>query len=185
MMWKLKQTWWVWLGLGVVLGLVVGGFWPNTPLHAVATDRVETFAVATGPVDEEVEAVYFLDFYTGDLTAMVLSRQTGKFNALYTYNVNADLGIDPSKSPKYLMVTGVADLRRTGGNRTLPSRSVLYVAEPTSGKVGVFAIPWNSAQHASNQPILGKMVALDAKRFRAVAAAAGPVSPKGKAGSGL
>ena len=40
------------LGLvgGVVGALAVAGYWPHTPLHAVATDRYDTFAMATGPL---------------------------------------------------------------------------------------------------------------------------------------
>ena len=63
------------MGMGLALGLVLSGLWPHTPLHAVSTDRGETYAIATGPVDNEVEAVYFLDFLTGDLGAIVLGRQ--------------------------------------------------------------------------------------------------------------
>ena len=29
----------VWLVVGLLGGLILGGFWPHTPLHAVATDR--------------------------------------------------------------------------------------------------------------------------------------------------
>ena len=56
----------VMFGFDPSVGLVLTGFLPDTPLHAVSTDRTDTFAMATGPVDSEVEAVYFLDFLTGD-----------------------------------------------------------------------------------------------------------------------
>ena len=72
-----------------------------------------------------VEAVYFLDFLTGDLRAAALSKQTGKFHAFYQYNVNNDLGVDASKSPRYMMVTGVADLRRTAGAKHRPQQEHL------------------------------------------------------------
>ena len=77
--WK-QYRWLVAVGIGLVAGLVLSGFWPHTPLYAVATDRIETFAMATGPVDDEVEAVYFLDFLTGDLAgrgAWASSRARG------------------------------------------------------------------------------------------------------------
>jgi hypothetical protein len=179
--WKYGQ--WVWLTLGLLGGLVLAGLWPDTPLHAVATDRTDTFAMATGPLDEEIEAVYFLDFYTGDLTAAVLSRQTGKFNAFFTYNVNADLAVDPAKNPKYLMVTGVADMRRAYTGRLAPSRSVIYVAEITTGKIAAFGIPWSSALHAANQPMAGKMICLDRTAFRRVAASGSPAPIGGGTGA--
>ena len=74
-----KQSWPVWLAIGLLVGFVIGGLWPDTPLHAVATDRTENFAMATGFVDDGVEAIYFLDFLTGTLRAAVLSNQGAAF----------------------------------------------------------------------------------------------------------
>ncbi len=154
-----------WLGLGLLIGLVIGGVFPDSPLHAVATDRYENFAIATGPVDDDIEAIYFLDFLTGDLKAAVLSIQVGKFRAFYTYNILQDLGVDPSKNPRYLMVTGVADLRR-GTNRLRPAKAVVYVAEITSGKVAAYAIPWSREASAAGQVNKGSFTLLDLVPFR-------------------
>ena len=75
MSWNFRKTSaLVWLGLGLLAGLLVAGFWPSVPLHAVATDKIETFSMATGPVEPEYEAVYFLDHLTGDLHAYVIGR---------------------------------------------------------------------------------------------------------------
>ena len=38
-----QYGWLVAVGIGVVGGLILGGFWPHTPLYAVATDRINTF----------------------------------------------------------------------------------------------------------------------------------------------
>ena len=61
----------------MAIGLGLSGFWPNTPSTPSVTDRAETFAMATGPVDDEVEAVYFLDFLTGDLGGRGVGPATG------------------------------------------------------------------------------------------------------------
>lgn len=175
-----KSNWFIGLGLGLVVGLVVAGFWPQTPLHAVATDRSETFAVATGYCDESVEAIWFLDFLTGDLRAAVVSKQTGTFNAFYVRNISEDLGVDPNKSPHFLMVTGAADLRRSGGSRVSPSRSILYIAEITTGKVAAYSIPWSSAAWVAGQRMGGEIVRLDVTRFRTAAGA----GAAGAAGTG-
>ena len=83
---------WAWLGAGLVLGWMVSSFWPNTPLHAVATDRAENITIATGLVDNEIEAVFFLDAQTGMLRAGVPSmRQPGVFQAVWEGNLTADL----------------------------------------------------------------------------------------------
>jgi hypothetical protein len=164
-----------WLVIGLLLGsLITSGLWPHTPLHAVATDRLDTFAIATGPVDEDVEAVYFLDFLTGDLKALVVSKIGGKFRAFFTYNVLADLGVDLRKNPRFLMVTGLANLRARGGTNVQPSRSIVYVAEVTSGKVAAYAVPWSSSLHAAGQSTPPQsFIPLDVTRFRAPVATGG------------
>jgi hypothetical protein len=145
-----------WLGIGALAGLALGGFWPQAPLHSVATDRQENFAIATGIVDSDVEAVYTLDFLTGELSAAVLNPSTRLFAAGYKRNITADLGVETGKSPKYLMVSGLAELR--GGGQTQFGSSVLYVAELTSGKLGVYAISNANAaatgRAGTGQPII-------------------------------
>ena len=151
----------VYLGLGLTVGLMLAGLWPNTPLHAVATDRNDTFIMATGPLDDAVEGIYLLDCLTGEMRGAALSRQNGKFNAFFLGNAAEDLKVDPSKTPRYLMVTGMADLNRVGGAMSAPSRAIIYVAEINSGKVGAFAIRWSPAAHARGQPYSERFTLLD------------------------
>ncbi|MGA2034011.1 MAG: hypothetical protein ABSG68_17325 [Thermoguttaceae bacterium] len=159
-----------WVGLALVGGLILGGFWPHTPLHASATDRYDTFAIATGALDDNIEAIYFLDFLTGDLRAAAVSRQLGKFHAFYTRNILEDLQVDPAKNPRYLMVTGYTDVIRTGGGRIAPSKCMLYVAEITTGKVAAYFVPWSSSAHLTGTPIRGEILLADVARFRGGAA---------------
>lgn len=180
-----KRSWPVWLLAGLLLGLIISGLWPRQPLHAVATDRAETFAIATGPVDEEVEAVYFLDFLTGTLRAGVLSNQGQGFQSLYQTNVTTDLrafielrnaeirarnaalirkGLPPQPevewptSPNYLMVTGIADVRRGATARMRPALSTVYVAETNTGIVMAYVMPWDSSAYSANRPSGGPLV---------------------------
>jgi hypothetical protein len=152
-----RRAWGAGIVLGLAVGLTLGGLWPNTPLHAVATDRLETFAMATGIVDADIEAVYFLDFLTGDLNAVVIGRgasPTGfMVTGFYARNVLQDLNLDAGKNPKFLMATGLADLIRGGrtGSQIQPSRAVVYVAEVTTGQVAAYAIPWNANAHVRGQ----------------------------------
>jgi hypothetical protein len=177
----IRNRWLVALAVGLLGGLLLSGFWPHTPLHAVSTDRVDTFAMATGPVDADTEAVYFLDFLTGDLRAVVLAKTAGSFSAFYQYNVTVDLGIDPQKNPKYLMATGLANLRRGGGARVQPSNAVCYVAEISTGKVAAYAIPWSPSMHAANQMQNGALLPIAITRFRP-ATGVGPAGPAVPAG---
>ncbi len=163
--------------LWLVTGLVLGWFgirWmkpdqivlPLMPAHATATDRYENYAIATGPLDEEVEGVFILDFLTGDLKAAVLSSQLGRFNAYYQRNIIADMGIDPNKNPRYLMVTGVMNLRRGFGQTARPAACVVYVAELTTGKIAAYGIPWTPQFHNAGVPVNGELIPLDITRFR-------------------
>jgi hypothetical protein len=158
------------LGIGIVIGMMFAPFWstgwPNVPLHAVATDRTDGFAISTGYCDDSVEAIYFLDFLTGDLSAAVVSKQSGHFNAFYTHNVASDLGLSPSHPPRFLLTTGTADLRRSGGKSASLSKSLVYVAELHSGKVAAYAIPWSSSQWNAGQTMRGQVTLLDVGRFR-------------------
>jgi hypothetical protein len=70
------------------------------------------------------------------------------------------------KNPKFQIVTGAVDFPRGRGNTQL-GRSVLYVAEATTGQVTVYGIPWNAAAAGSGNPQSGALVALDSKPFRA------------------
>ena len=153
-----------WLVVGLAAGLALGAVLPHAPLHATATDRQDNFAIATGPVDESLEAIFMLDFLSGTLKSYVISTVTGKFTAYYERPVLPDLGVDATKNPKYLVVTGGANLRRSG--QIQPSLSVCYVAELTSGKMAVYAIPWSRGQANASQPIKSTFLLLDVVQFR-------------------
>ena len=157
-----------WLAIGAVLGLIVGlnlsGVWPSIPLHATATHGLDKFAIATGLVDDSVEAIYFLDFLTGELRAGVINPKSGKFNAVYTRNIATDFGA-VGVSARYLLVTGFADMPRGRANFQY-AKSIVYVAEASTGKVAAYTIPWNSAYMAAGKSQQGEFVPLDVAQFR-------------------
>jgi len=186
-----RRGWAVGLALGMLLGLVLGGLWPNTPLHATATDRAENFCIATGLVDDAVEGVFVLNFSTGFLYGAVPSSQTPDFQARFQHNVLADLAtsittvnvrikqenVDRKKrglparpevqlpqNPKFMMVTGLGDLRR-GAARMQPGRCLVYVAEVNTGVLLAYATTWSPGDRASNRPFLGKFILWGADQF--------------------
>ena len=156
------------LGMGLVLGLIIGlnleGFWPSAPLHASATHGIEKFAIATGFVDPQVEALYFLDFLTGDMRAAVINPKTGKFNSFFTRNIAADFG-GAGRSSGYLMVTGAVNMPRGTANFQYAD-SIVYVAEAGTGQVAAYTIPWNSSMQAANKTQYGEFAPLDVQQFR-------------------
>ncbi len=180
----------VWLGLGLVAGLLIAGFWPSVPLHAVATDKIETFSMSTGPVDGDYEAVYFLDHLTGDLHAYVIGRSAaGGFAPVghYFRNIGQDFKVNGEKAPKFLMVSGISDLSRggRGGNSAIPSKAVLYIADVTSGMAAAYAVPYSATAHASGRYAESPIALICGFPIRKVAAPVGTgPGKKGKGGEG-
>jgi hypothetical protein len=156
--------------VALLVGLCLGGLWPNTPLHATATDHAESFAIATGTLDQDMEAVFFLDFLEGKLRAACINYSSGKFNAYYERDILPDFGLEAGKAPKYVMVTGVADLRRMPAQgRLRPGNTVVYVAETGTGKLVAYGIPWDRSAANAGRTIKSSLMLLDVAQFRTVA----------------
>jgi hypothetical protein len=146
------------LGLLIGLGMLAGTTFTvslnpfaelETRLHASATHGGETMAIATGLIDEGVEGVFMLDFITGELTCQVLNPRTGVLAGLYKRTVAQDLGVEPGKQPKYLMVTGTFRVRQNVSN-IKPAESIVYVADGNTGRYVAYLLPWNKAAFSQN-----------------------------------
>jgi hypothetical protein len=177
---RLKEPAFLTLAIGLLIGGVVGwnhdyftpgnsdaDLFESIKLNATATENHDNFAIATGLVDGGVEALYFLDYLTGDLKAAVINPKTGTFAAFFTYNISQDFGGAGGGSPKYLMVTGLVDMPRGRAGFQL-SKSALYIADATSGTVAAYIMPWNSSMMAAGKPQTGTFQRLDIKQFRTV-----------------
>lgn len=189
------HTWAAVFTVGVVCGVLLSTHWPQTPIKAVATDRGQNFAVATGPVDAGVEAFFFLDFLTGQLRGVVLSNQTRNFQTTYEANVFADLTaviqlknaeiqklnaqaarsggptrpeIQIPQSPNYLLVTGLADIRRGPSVGVRPGQTMVYVTETNTGIVLAYMVPWSPERHSANQPFSTPLQLWAAEQFSTV-----------------
>jgi hypothetical protein len=154
------------MAMGAALTAAWHGLTTAPQAMASATHGADNFAIATGLVDDQIEALYFLDFLTGDLRAAIVNRRTAQFTAYFRYNVLADFpGIgDP---PKFLMVTGQADLPR-GRGPTQIGNSLIYVAEATTGQVAAYVLPFNSTLHAAGSPQTGTFIKVAGGSFRDV-----------------
>ncbi len=158
---------WMLVGLagGVVIGLNLAGWWPQVPLHAVATHGQDNFAICTTPMDEDVEAIFVLDDVTGDLKGSVLNVQTRRFNTLFEYNVLRDLSMPDAKNARYRIVSGVANIRQNVAAGQM-ARSVLYVAEVTSGQIVCYGMPWVPGRASAMVPYKGTLIPLDRWKYR-------------------
>lgn len=154
--------------VGIVVGAALSAGWHGAtrmaPAHATATHGADNFAIATGLVDDGIEALYFLDFLTGDLRAAVISRRTGEFSGFFEYNVLSDF-VGMTDEPNFLMVTGQADIPR-GRGPTQIGNSLIYIAEATSGQVYAYALPYSSTLNAAGKPQSGNFYRVGGGYFR-------------------
>jgi len=159
------------LAMFAVAGGVVGyQLRENTieiPVQATASTWSESLCAATGPIDEEVEELYTLDAVTGDLQCAVLNPRTTLFAGVFRTNVLADLQIDATKKPNYLLLTGQVTFTGQSGN-TRPGNSVVYVIDSTSGRFAAYGVPWQRALSTRGQMQTGQLRVLDSGTARNV-----------------
>ena len=63
------------------------------------------------------------------------------------------------------LVTGLADVPR-GFGRNIQTRSIVYIAEASSGQVAAYAIPWNLTMQSARQWQIGSFIPIDKLNFR-------------------
>ena len=166
------------VGAGLAFGLWIGtqsssnrwaDAFPDLPervLHtATAASVGDSFALATGAIDEDAEGVFVLDFLTGNLRCAVLNHRTGKFSALFQANVARDLGV--TKNGKYQIVTGIVNFNR-GASVFQPSLSVVYVLDSNSGNMIAYGIPWRREAATTGQRQFGALVPIDGMKVRTI-----------------
>jgi hypothetical protein len=167
MVYWLKQSRLVWLAVGICSGLLLGGLVPHTPLHAMCNERSDDFAIATGAVDETTEAIFFLDFLTGDLKAAVVGGPRRTFCAYYGKNIRNDLGLDTGKTPNYRMITGLSSNLRGMTGRARPSTGLVFITNCSTCRTGAYGLLWDSnAMNAGKTVSNGTILLLGVVPFR-------------------
>lgn len=156
--------------LGIFVGLVLTNLWRSdnwqgVMVDATATQGQDNFSIATGLIGSGMEGLYFLDYLTGDLRAVVLNQRTARFSGFFDYNIQNDFNLTGSKNPKFLMVTGVVDVPRGRGPTQIGS-SAIYIAEATTGQVNAYAIEWSSTLYAAGKTQKGTFTLLDGAQLR-------------------
>jgi hypothetical protein len=145
-----------WVSLGLLLGLTTGlalhigldsrlsSSGSRLPLEelklkASATHGSKTFAMATGEIDDS-EAVFLLDYLTGDLTCFAINPRTAKFGAMFRTNVWNEMPVEKGKEAAYVMCTGAWSFKggNSGGGRV--ADSVVYIADCNTGAFAAYAV---------------------------------------------
>jgi hypothetical protein len=155
---------------GVVLGrLAASADQPNLAelrLKALASHGSDSFAIATGIVDEDSEGLYTLDFLTGDLQCFVINRNlavTGWFKT----NVAKELTPEGTKKPNYLIATGKVTVQGASGNQR-PAASVCWVVDANTGNVAAYSFPWNKSLASAGAAQAKDMVTITKFKSRSV-----------------
>ncbi|MEI7781533.1 MAG: hypothetical protein WCJ18_06360 [Planctomycetota bacterium] len=163
---------------GIVVGVAVAPQGPPPKVLATTSLADDSFAVCTTPINGAVEALFMLDFETGDLSGGILNPNSTppRFSGGYKHNVLKDLGFKAgqAKNPKFLLVSGLADMP-VGGNVQF-AQSVLYVTDSSTGTTVAYGIPWNAQQAG-----VSELVPLDVARPRGGGAKAAAAGVKEKA----
>ena len=137
-------------------GIAVGGglvwAWPSQDAVAFTSDRNDKFAVTTAVTAPNTEAVFVLDFLTGQIRGFALDRTASKFMWIYSRSVAQDFGVDPNKPARYALVSGMAQATGRGGASFAPS--YLYIAELSSGKVQAYAIPYRTQRSGTRTQLI-------------------------------
>lgn len=124
------------LVVGAVAGLAAGWLlFVPAETSAAGNDRHEDFVLCTGPVNAgqvgpDLDGLWLLDYRTGKLLGSVVSRQTGKVTAWGEADLVKEFEVAPRQKVHFLMTTGII----------AQGQSALYVAETTTGKLGIYTM---------------------------------------------
>ncbi len=127
----------------MILGAVGVALWmsPSRQVQA-ANDRFEDYVMCTGPVGTAgkvtTDGVWLLDYRSGKLQGTVIDRALGKIIGWAEVDLVTEFGIQPRQNVHFLMTTG----------QVTQGQAVLYVAEVTTGKLGVYSM----GQRPDGQP---------------------------------
>lgn len=176
---------WLLVAGGLVLGLSIGGAmsigtligrsarpdvaapdFSELKLKAMASHGAETFAIATGPVDGQVEGLFTLDYLTGDLQCFVINPRTGKLGGWFKTNIAKHLPVESGKKPTYLIATGALSARGGNYSGVKPAGCICWVVDANSGVFAGYTFGWEEAKVSVGTPQAQEMVMVYAGKAR-------------------
>jgi hypothetical protein len=126
----------LWLAVGLLLGVVGAWLFLESPHEARASssDRYEDYILCTGAVADrkgaETEGVWLLDYRTGKLLGTLIDRTSAKIVGWAEVDLVSEFNLAPKTQVHFMMTSGMI----------ARGQAALYVAETTSGKVGVYSM---------------------------------------------
>lgn len=124
------------VAVGAVLGAVGSMFYLGQPrpAGAASNDRFQDYVMATGAVSinprMQTDGVWMLDYRSGKLLGTVIDKTQGKIVGWAEVDLVTEFDVAPKQDVHFMMVTGWVS----------QGSSALYVAETTTGKVGVYTM---------------------------------------------
>lgn len=160
------------IGLGIFLERMLhedASLSLEIPVLAQASSYGEDgYVTGTARLEDDLDAFYFFDGLTGDLKVLAINPRTGKFMAEFSHNIVKDFKLENDvKNPKFMVVTGVADLveKGLGGNQRWGT-SLFYVLERTSGKAVCYGIKLPTGLRSQDDVYRGTLTGLDIAKLR-------------------
>src|SRR5262249_583426 len=125
----------LWLITGLVLGVGVTALYLLPSRQAQASnDRFEDYIICTGAVGvtplAPTDGIWLLDYRSGKLLGTVVDRTIGKIVGWAEVDLVNEFNIPPRQNVHFLMTTG----------NISQGQAALYVAETTTGKLGVYTM---------------------------------------------
>jgi hypothetical protein len=128
--------------VAVLFAVCLGSLEP-AQAQTVASDGKNS--VLTVPVEGDLDAIFFYDDLTRDLTGFVVNTN-GVFNIKYKVNIE-QFFTGPSgkvvKEPKFLFAVGKVSIRTKG--RLTFGGGAIYITESKTGQMVALALPWSKA----------------------------------------
>ena len=127
-----------WLVAGTLLGMAISYYCPSEPAYAQTASDGEKFAMCTvNTIALNSDAVFVLDKVTGRLIGAGYNTQSGILTHSFIRNLANDF--QASSNAQYVMVSGQANIRQSGGGANAqPASGAIYVGELTSGMVNMY-----------------------------------------------
>jgi hypothetical protein len=136
-------------------------------LHATASHGGTNVAIATGPVGDDAEGIFILDYLTGNLQCWVYYARFGQFGGKFETNIGAQLPLTKSANAEYLLVTGNMTSPQSSGNARL-APTICYVVDPKLGMFAGYTFPWNRSMESGGQIQKAPMICIGGDQFRQV-----------------